>query len=342
MGRPPLLLLLPPLLLLAQTRIPASWALQCMRCERSSYCQVEECAPGQDLCRTTVMRICEEEEELEVVERGCAYPEKTNRTMSYRTGLQIITLTETMCGGDFCNRPHPGRRAPGRHAPSFPRSRYLECVSCASSDMSCERGREQSLQCGSPTEQCLEVVTYRSLEGDLNDEQHTRGCGYLPGCPGPTGFHNNHTFHFLQCCNTTKCNGGPVVELQDLPLNGFQCHSCEGNSTHGCSSEETSLIDCRGPMNQCLEATGTNGPGTPSYTVRGCATDSWCQRVHVADAFSLTHINVTCCNGSGCNHPAWDVQHRRGGTPRPGPARLSLTVTLLLTARLWGGTLLWT
>ncbi|XP_012616708.2 urokinase plasminogen activator surface receptor isoform X1 [Microcebus murinus] len=343
MGRP-LLLLLPPLLL-AHTCLPASWGLQCMRCESSGHCQVEECAPGQDLCRTTVMRISEgglqhdgkQEDELEVVERGCAYPEKTNRTMSYRTGLQIITLTETVCGADFCNRPRPGRRVP-----SFPRSHSLECVSCASSDMSCERGREQSLQCRSPKEQCLEVVTYRSLEGDLNDEQHTRGCGHLPGCPGPTGFHNNHTFHFLQCCNTTKCNGGPVVELQNLPLNGFQCYSCEGNSTHGCSAEETSLIDCRGPMNQCLEATGTNGPGTPSYTVRGCGTDSWCQRVHVADAFSLTHLNVTCCNGSGCNHPARDVQHRRGGAPQPGPAHLSLTVTLLMTARLWGGTLLWT
>uniref|UniRef100_A0A2K6GF84 Urokinase plasminogen activator surface receptor n=1 Tax=Propithecus coquereli TaxID=379532 RepID=A0A2K6GF84_PROCO len=272
MGRPPLLL-------------GRALHARCMRCERSSYCQVEECAPGQDLCRTTVMRICEEEEELEVVERGCAYPEKTNRTMSYRTGLQIITLTETMCGGDFCNRPHPGR-----HAPSFPRSRYLECVSCASSDMSCERGREQSLQCGSPTEQCLEVVTYRSLEGeghpsfckrDLNDEQHTRGCGYLPGCPGPTGFHNNHTFHFLQCCNTTKCNGGPVVELQDLPLNGFQCHSCEGNSTHGCSSEETSLIDCRGPMNQCLEATGTNvwGSQLPRTSGLPCCKEAQATRV---------------------------------------------------------------
>ncbi|XP_069313621.1 urokinase plasminogen activator surface receptor isoform X2 [Eulemur rufifrons] len=296
MGRPLLpLLLLPALLLLVQTCIPASWGLQCMRCESSGHCQVEECAPGQDLCRTTVMRISEEEEELEVVVRGCAYPEKTNRTMSYRTGLQIITLTETVCGTNFCNRPRPGRRAP-----SFPRSRYLECVSCASSDMSCERGREQSLQCGSPKEQCLEVVTYRSLEGEQ------------------------------------------VVELQNLPLNGFQCYSCEGNSTHGCSSEETSLIDCRGTMNQCLEATGTNGPGTPSYTVRGCATDSWCQRVHVADAFSLTHLNVTCCHGSGCNHPARDVQHRRGGAPRPGPAHVSLTVTLLMTARLWGGTLLWT
>uniref|UniRef100_A0A8C8ZK19 Urokinase plasminogen activator surface receptor n=1 Tax=Prolemur simus TaxID=1328070 RepID=A0A8C8ZK19_PROSS len=287
MGRPPPLLLLPALLLLVQT---SSWGLHCMRCESSGPCQVEECAPGQDLCRTTVMRISEEEEELEVVVRGCAYPEKTNRTMSYRTGLQIITLTETVCGTNFCNRPRPGR-----HSPSFPRSRYLECVSCASSDMSCERGREQSLQCGSPKEQCLEVVTYRSLEGEPQptSNQHSRGCGYLPGCPGPTGFHNNHTFHFLQCCNTTKCNGGP-------------------------------------------------GPGTPSYTVRGCATDSWCQRVHVADAFSLTHLNVTCCHGSGCNHPARDVQHRRGGAPRPGPAPISLTVTLLMTARLWGGTLLWT
>ena len=50
-----------------------------------------------------------------------------------------------------------------------------------------------------------------------------------------------------------------VVELQNLPLNGLQCYSCEGNSTHGCSSEETSLTACRGPMSQCLEATGSNG-----------------------------------------------------------------------------------
>lgn len=41
------------------------------------------------------------------------------------------------------------------------------------------------------------------------DERYSRGCGNLPGCPGPTGFHNNHTFHFLRCCNTTKCNRGP-------------------------------------------------------------------------------------------------------------------------------------
>uniref|UniRef100_A0A667HZL8 Urokinase plasminogen activator surface receptor n=1 Tax=Lynx canadensis TaxID=61383 RepID=A0A667HZL8_LYNCA len=286
MGRP---LLLSLLLLLFQTCIPASWGLQCMLCGRTGKCQVEECAPGQDLCRTTVMRMWEVGDELEVVERGCAHPEKSNRTMSYRTGVKIITLTEAVCGSDLCNRPRAGR------PPTFPRtrSRYLECVSCASSDLSCERGWVQSLQCRSPGEQCLEVVTHRTLEGSPRDEHHTRGCGNLPGCPGPTGFHNNHTFHFLQCCNTTKCNGGP-------------------------------------------------GLGNPSYTVRGCATPSWCQSLHVAEAFSLTHLNVSCCSGNGCNHPVLDRQPRTGGAPRRGPAHLSLTVTLLISARLWGGTLLWT
>lgn len=48
------------------------------------------------------------EEELEVEERGCAHSEKTNRTMSYRTGSQIISLTETVCGHNLCNQPKPG------------------------------------------------------------------------------------------------------------------------------------------------------------------------------------------------------------------------------------------
>ncbi|XP_021573721.1 urokinase plasminogen activator surface receptor-like, partial [Carlito syrichta] len=83
-----------------------SWGLRCLRCERSGHCQVEECAPGQDRCRTTTLRIWEEGDELKVLERGCAYPEKNNnRTMSYRSGLQIITLTEAVCGSDLCNQP---------------------------------------------------------------------------------------------------------------------------------------------------------------------------------------------------------------------------------------------
>ncbi|KAF6288781.1 plasminogen activator, urokinase receptor [Rhinolophus ferrumequinum] len=324
-------------LLLVQTCIRASWGLQCVLCDITGSCQVKECAPDQNLCRTTAIHTWQESEDLELVERGCAHPEKTNRTMSYRTGVKIITLTEAVCESDLCNRPKPGRVV------TFPRSRYLECVSCASSDLSCERGLDRSLQCRSPGEECLDMVTHHSLEGNPGDERHSRGCGNLPGCPGPTGFHNNHTFHFLRCCNTTKCNTGPVLELRNLPLNGLQCYSCEGNRTHGCSSEETSLTDCRGPMSRCLEATGTHELGNQSYIVRGCATPSWCQGLHVAEAFRLTHFDVSCCIGNRCNDPMLDIQPRRGGAPRPGPDHLSFTIgTLLVTARLWGGTLLCT
>ncbi|XP_013364212.1 PREDICTED: urokinase plasminogen activator surface receptor [Chinchilla lanigera] len=314
---------------------PVSWALLCLQCVKSGPCQPEVCASGEDLCRTTVINVWEEEE-LKVVERGCTHAEKSNRTMSYRTGQQIISLTETVCGSNLCNKPRPGQPR------TFTLGRYLECVSCSSLDMSCERGRDQSLQCRHPREQCVEVVTHDKLEVTMKDERHTRGCGFLPGCPGPTGFHSNHSFHYLQCCNTTNCNRGPVIELQNLPPNGIQCYSCQGNSTHGCSSSESSLIDCRGPMIQCLHATGTKGLENQTFTVRGCATASWCRDSHVADTFGLTPLNVSCCEGTGCNHPARDVQYRSGGAPRPGPGALSLASTLLVTVRLWGGVLLWT
>ncbi|MEJ1286267.1 plasminogen activator urokinase receptor [Cricetulus griseus] len=225
-----------------------------------------------------------DDNELELEMRDCAHYEKTNRTMSYRVNSKIISLAEVVCATDVCNRPRPGARGV-----AFPRGRYLECMSCSSLDQSCERGREQSLQCRYPGEQCVEVVTLRSTE---------------------------------------------ILNLRDLPPNGVQCYSCEGNSTHGCSSKETSLVDCRGPMDQCLEATGLDVLANRSHTVRGCSTASWCQGSHVADAFLLSHPNISCCDGSGCNGP-------RSGAPRTDPARLGLIVSLLLTVRLWG-LLLWT
>lgn len=86
----------------------------------------------------------------------------------------------------------------------------------------------------------------------------------------------------------------------------------------------------------------SSGLRSPSYTIRGCAAPSWCQSLHVAEAFDLTHVNVSCCTGNGCNHPARDTQPRKGGAPQTSPAHLSFFVSLLLTARLWGATLLCT
>ncbi|PNJ11753.1 PLAUR isoform 15, partial [Pongo abelii] len=70
-----------------------SWGLRCMQCKSNGDCRVEECALGQDLCRTTFVRMWEEGEELELVEKSCTHSEKTNRTLSYRTGLKITSLT---------------------------------------------------------------------------------------------------------------------------------------------------------------------------------------------------------------------------------------------------------
>lgn len=49
-----------------------------------------------------------EGEELELVEKSCTHSEKTNRTMSYRTGLKITSLTEVVCGLDLCNQGNSG------------------------------------------------------------------------------------------------------------------------------------------------------------------------------------------------------------------------------------------
>ncbi|XP_060222361.1 urokinase plasminogen activator surface receptor isoform X5 [Meriones unguiculatus] len=290
----------------------AAQGLRCVQCESNQNCQAEECAPGQELCRTTELREWQDDEELTVVTRGCAHREKTNRTMSYRVGSKIVSLAETVCPGDLCNRPRPRVRGP-----AFPRGRYLECVSCTSLDQSCERGREQSLRCRDPGEQCIEVVTLQSGDRRANDQNYTRGCGRLPGCPGVSGFHGGRALHLLKCCNRTQCNGGPALGLQDLPPNGIRCYGCDG---HECSSSDPALIDCRGPMTRCLEATGVDAQENRSLTVRGCATASWCQGSHAADAFLLSRLRVSCCEGSGCNRPSG------GGA---GPARLGLSACLL-------------
>lgn len=101
-------------------------------------------------------------------------------------------------------------------------------------------------------------------------------------------------------------------------------------------------LEAQAPELGVTRSSLSSGPGHPHYTVRGCATASWCHGLHVAEAFRLTDPNVSCCTGNGCNHPNPDAQSRRGGAPRPSPAHLSLTITLLMTARFWGGTLLWT
>ncbi|ERE46431.1 urokinase plasminogen activator surface receptor [Cricetulus griseus] len=191
-------------------------------------------------------------------------------------------------------------------------------------------------ECALGQDLCRTTVLHE-WEDDNELELEMRDCAHYEKTNRTMSYRVNSKIISLAevVCATDVCNRPrPVLNLRDLPPNGVQCYSCEGNSTHGCSSKETSLIDCRGPMDQCLEATGLDVLANRSHTVRGCSTTSWCQGSHVADAFLLSHPNISCCDGSGCNGP-------RSGAPRTDPARLGLIVSLLLTVRLWG-LLLWT
>ncbi|XP_051845518.1 urokinase plasminogen activator surface receptor isoform X1 [Antechinus flavipes] len=319
------------LLWLASARAPVCSGLSCYHCESHGPCSVEECLPGQELCRTTVYRNrWKEGQDLEVVVRGCVEMGKENSSMSYRTSQEIIMLKETVCDSDLCNEMEV------QPSPTFPGIRTLECESCASSDQSCERGRPRPLRCPDPTDQCLErIIQISSEAAGPSDERYVRGCGTFPDCLGTVGFHNNETFLFLRCCNYSQCISGPMMKLSDHPLNDLQCHSCEGNGTHGCSPEETTLTACRGPMNRCFEATGTHKHWGPGYTVRGCVAPAWCQAPHLAATFfDLVQPQTFCCFSNECNAATGDANPRRGGAgPRLQPLPLALGLPLLLLTR---------
>ncbi|XP_068944985.1 urokinase plasminogen activator surface receptor isoform X2 [Petaurus breviceps papuanus] len=241
------------------------------------------------------------------------------------------TVETCLPGQELCRTTVYNNRWRGP-SPTFPGARTLECESCASSDQSCERGRTLTLRCPEPTDQCLERISQSSLEVGPLDERYVRGCGSFPDCPGPVGFHNNDTFLFLRCCNHSQCISGPIMKLSDYSLNGLQCHSCEGNSTHGCSPEETAITACQGPMNRCFEATGTHKHWGPGYTVRGCVAPAWCEAPHLtATFFDLVEPQIFCCFTSECNSATRDANPRRSRAgPRPLPTSLTLTLLLLL------------
>ncbi|XP_038623434.1 urokinase plasminogen activator surface receptor isoform X1 [Tachyglossus aculeatus] len=290
---PPLLLLL----LLAGLRSPAS-GLRCYQCEGEGSCNVEECPEAQQSCRTT--SLWDEDVSSSVMvkkeEKSCAWAGKPNSSLSYLTGQARITLVENHCTTDLCN----GRR---HRLGSGPARGGLVCVTCGSSDLSCERNMHRTIHC-SPQDQCVDLTSYSVPDESTPDERHIRGCGQLSDCTGPLGFHNNHTFNLLRCCNTSLCNGGPVIHHSLLPKNGVKCRSCWGNRTHGCSHQEEAIISCQGPMDHCLEATGMHEIWGPEAVVMGCATAAWCKSPYLSVYGGLDQVEVHCCSDSLCKHQA--------------------------------------
>uniref|UniRef100_A0A670INU5 UPAR/Ly6 domain-containing protein n=1 Tax=Podarcis muralis TaxID=64176 RepID=A0A670INU5_PODMU len=138
----------------------------------------------------------------------------------------------------------------------------LHCYSCSSADQTCYNSSHMQMRCARPEEKCIDITSLTVTEEFPRDEQRIKGCGSLTHCQEPLGFHNHNSFHLIKCCDSSQCNDDTQGKIPgDTPPqpNGVTCFSCEGNSTHGCSPDDITKVQCRGVMTQCLEASGIHG-----------------------------------------------------------------------------------
>ncbi|XP_053122679.1 urokinase plasminogen activator surface receptor-like [Hemicordylus capensis] len=304
-------------------------SLECYSCDGDSDCKTTEvCKQHQESCHTTVLK----SRMSEVVLKGCAMSGKPNNSISHFSGNQLVFLAEEHCGTDLCNKGVPDvmetlmARGYQQNA--------LQCYSCSATDKTCFNSTLVPMHCARPEETCVDITSFTVPEGFPADEARIKGCGQLSHCQDRLGFHNQHSFYLLKCCNTSRCNN----DMQDykrspLPLNGVKCYSCEGNATHGCSPKEVAEVQCQGPMTECLEASGIHGVTEEISVLKGCASPSWCDSPYSSIYKNLGALHSRCCTGDLCNN--WIIN----GTLRPffrsrASTKDTSTLTVLLSAGL--------
>ncbi|XP_028598249.2 urokinase plasminogen activator surface receptor-like [Podarcis muralis] len=302
--------------------------LECYACDGDSDCQETEiCEEYQEQCSTTIMTILARSKISSYILKGCDVGGKPNSSISHLSGNQVVFLAEEHCGTDLCNQGvlNVVDMLTARGRPRNP----LHCYSCSSADQTCYNSSHMQMRCARPEEKCIDITSFTATEEFPGDEQRIKGCGSLTHCQEPLGFHNQNSFHLIKCCNSSQCNDD-TQDYKDTPPqpNGVTCFSCEGNSTHGCSPDDITKVQCRGVMTQCLEASGIHGSTGQISAVKGCASPSWCDSPYTSVYKNLGAIYSHCCTGDLCNN--WIVD----GTLKPSPRsqasrRVSAQHTLL-------------
>ncbi|XP_015272931.1 PREDICTED: urokinase plasminogen activator surface receptor-like [Gekko japonicus] len=280
--------------------------LQCYSCDGDSNClEARVCPEHQDRCRTTVMTTLTRSGISTYYHKDCDVSGKANNSVSYLSHNQVVFLAEEHCESELCNEHAPNvldvLLARGR-PPNL-----KQCYSCSSADESCFNSTLAQMRCSRPGEQCVDITSFTVPEEFSQDELHIKGCGQLSHCQETLGFHNQDSFYLIKCCNSSLCN----KETQDykaspLPLNGATCYSCEGNFSHGCAPGDITQEQCRGPMSQCLEASGIDGVSGQSSIVKGCASSSWCNSPYTSIYKNLGAPYTRCCTGKLCNNQIVD------------------------------------
>ncbi|XP_077196958.1 urokinase plasminogen activator surface receptor-like [Paroedura picta] len=287
---------------LLSSLVAQAFGLQCYSCDGDSNClEAQVCPEHQDRCRTTVMTTLTRSGISTYYNKDCDVSGKANNSVSYLSNNQVVFLAEEHCERELCNEHTPYvldvLLARG-HPPNL-----RQCYSCGSADQSCSNLTLAQMRCSRPGEHCVDITSFTVPEEFFpQDELHIKGCAQLSHCWETLGFHNQNSFYLIQCCNSSLCN----KETQDykaspLPLNGATCYSCEGNFSHGCAPEDITQEQCRGPMSQCLEASGIDGVSGQSSIIKGCASPLWCDSPYTAIYKNLGALHTRCCTGKLCN-----------------------------------------
>uniref|UniRef100_A0A8D0BLA5 UPAR/Ly6 domain-containing protein n=1 Tax=Salvator merianae TaxID=96440 RepID=A0A8D0BLA5_SALMN len=183
------------------------------------------------------------------------------------------------------------------------RGNVLQCYSCSSTDQNCVDTKATTMLCAQLEENCVDITSFTTFQEFLADEQRIKGCGLLSHCEKPLGFHNQNSFYFIKCCNTSYCNNDMTdYKSNPMPLNGVTCYSCEGNATHGCSEGDITKLQCQGPMTQCLEASGIHSITGQNSVLKGCASPSWCDSPYTSVYKNMGVRYSRCCSGDLCNN----------------------------------------
>ncbi|XP_078528771.1 uncharacterized protein LOC144806245 isoform X3 [Lissotriton helveticus] len=94
------------------------------------------------------------------------------------------------------------------------------------------------------------------------------------------------------CCDSDFCNGGDVqVPAVDETPNGYKCEDCFTTETvDPCAG--AGEVQCTGELNTCTSFSGTAarpGEDVKQYTVKGCASQDYCQSFYLAGSHAYTY-----------------------------------------------------
>ncbi|XP_030044470.1 urokinase plasminogen activator surface receptor [Microcaecilia unicolor] len=279
--------------------LPLASSLQCYQYQGVSWLPQKQnvitCEPNAAFCTSTLIKL---NGTLygEILVKGCLAGNESTCNKTTTTDKKITQIYESVqcCNTELCNSDLiPDVSSTKDHG--------IQCYVCNGNPASCNGDQLPTVRCTGEQTQCMEI----SIEGAVTGNEKTRlmlkGCGNLTSCGEFAAFSNGlqplSYSAAMRCCKGSACNSGTFAESEPGKENGVECYSCADSEQGGCSPEHVKKMKCTGAMTQCLDIIGDTHN---RIIMKGCATDSFCQRLY-PDFRIPVKSSTSCCSGSLCN-----------------------------------------